>query len=378
MGESQPPSRNVAITTPAISPVEPPGECDVLNHDQLGWVMPAACELSSLVRPQIASVPMIRYSPRITQPSNRIVTFTPMTAIATTSRQMIVATTQVSGLLLVSPGAIRLSTVDPISVMLPMFEVSAVIRIRMPTAKPMIGDRPLAIQATGASADACHLFSRWYATEQHSIAAPATSSASGDPSPAAPIRAAIVSVVAAVGATLVMEAIQSPRRPTDFSASPVEDASLLAGLGSVLIAAEPLFAGTFPGRRGHLGGGSGAQDGGPEDRPRWGADRQRRPAGGVGDRPGAAGGGHKGVFRLAAAHGRIPGEGRTGLHGQCRLGGAGHDIKLAGEVADRGALHGLGPLVGHAQAGGGGRARLQGLLPGAARAGRVDHGGLDP
>jgi Bacterial transcriptional regulator len=82
----------------------------------------------------------------------------------------------VSGLLLVSPGAIRLSTVDPISVMLPMFEVSAVIRIRMPTAKPITGDRPLAIQATGASADACHLFSRWYATEQHSIAAPARTS----------------------------------------------------------------------------------------------------------------------------------------------------------------------------------------------------------
>ena len=48
------------------------------------------------------------------------------------------------------------------------------------------------------------------------------SRASGEASPDAPIRAAIVSVVAAVGATLVMEAIQSPRRPTDLSASPAD------------------------------------------------------------------------------------------------------------------------------------------------------------
>src|SRR6202167_1782558 len=161
MGESQPPSRNVAMTTPEISTADLPGACDNVNHAQVGAVIPAACEVSSVTSPQIASDAMIMYSTRTTQPSNRIVTFTPMTAIATTSRQITVATTQVSGLLLVSPGAIRLSTVDPISVMLPMFEVSAVIRIRMPTANPMIGDRPLAIQATGASADACHLFSRW-------------------------------------------------------------------------------------------------------------------------------------------------------------------------------------------------------------------------
>jgi hypothetical protein len=38
----------------------------------------------------------------------------------------------------------------------------------------------------------------------------------------------MVSVVAAVGATLVMEAIQSPRSPTDLSASPV-DGSLAIG-----------------------------------------------------------------------------------------------------------------------------------------------------
>jgi len=63
-----------------------------------------------------------------------MVTLTPITAIAITSGQTIVATTQVSGLSVVWLGAIRLSTVEPISVMLPMLEVSAVIRMRMPTA----------------------------------------------------------------------------------------------------------------------------------------------------------------------------------------------------------------------------------------------------
>ena len=61
--------------------------------------------------------------------------------MATTSAQITVATTQVSGLLFVSPGAISDSTVEPISVMLPMFEVSAVISTRIPTANPMMGDR---------------------------------------------------------------------------------------------------------------------------------------------------------------------------------------------------------------------------------------------
>src|ERR1700676_907517 len=98
MGESQPPSRNVAITTPAISPVDPPGECEVVNHDQLGAVIPAPCEVSSVFRPQIASARMIMYSTRMTQPSKRMVTFTPITAMATTGRQITVATTQVSGL----------------------------------------------------------------------------------------------------------------------------------------------------------------------------------------------------------------------------------------------------------------------------------------
>src|SRR5579863_528309 len=142
MGDSQPPSRNVAITTPAISPVDPPGEWDTVNHDHDGAVTPPPCVVSSVTSPQTASEAMIMYSTRITQPSNRMVTFTPITAMATTSAQTTVATTQVSGLLLVSPGAMRLRTVDPISVMLPMFEVSAVISTRIPTANPMMGDSP--------------------------------------------------------------------------------------------------------------------------------------------------------------------------------------------------------------------------------------------
>jgi hypothetical protein len=97
MGESQPPSRNVAMTTLAINPVDPPGEWEVVNHDQLGAVMPAECEVSSVSRPQMANDAMIMYSTRMTQPSNRIVTFTPITAIAITSRQTTVATTHVSG-----------------------------------------------------------------------------------------------------------------------------------------------------------------------------------------------------------------------------------------------------------------------------------------
>ena len=81
--------------------------------------------------------------------------------MATTSAQTTVATTQVSGLLLVSPGAISDSTVEPISVMLPMLEVSAVISTRIPTANPMMGDSPRATHSTGAAAEACQLFSRW-------------------------------------------------------------------------------------------------------------------------------------------------------------------------------------------------------------------------
>ena len=45
--------------------------------------------------------------------------------------------------------------------MLPMFEVSAVISTRIPTANPMMGDRPRATHSTGAAAEACQLFSRW-------------------------------------------------------------------------------------------------------------------------------------------------------------------------------------------------------------------------
>ena len=149
------------MTTPAMSPVDPPGEREVVNHDQLGAVIPGLCEVSSVTRPQIANDRMIMYSTRMTQPSKRIVTFTPITAMATTSRQITVATTQVSGLFEVWPGAIRLSTVEPISVMLPMLEVSAVISTRIPTAKPRIGESPRATHFTGASAEACHAFSRW-------------------------------------------------------------------------------------------------------------------------------------------------------------------------------------------------------------------------
>src|SRR3984957_19402412 len=51
-----------------------------------GAVTPAACELSSWTRPQTASTPMIRYSPSTIQPWNLMVTLTPITAIAITSR----------------------------------------------------------------------------------------------------------------------------------------------------------------------------------------------------------------------------------------------------------------------------------------------------
>src|SRR3984893_13523764 len=177
MGESQPPSRNVAITTPAMSPVDPPGACDVVNHDQLGAVTPAPCDVSSVCRPQIAKDKMIMYSIRMTQPSKRMVSLTPRIAMATTSRQITVATSQVSGLFEVWPGAIRLSTVEPISVMLPMLEVSAVISTRIPTAKPRIGESPRATHFTGAASEACQAFTGWYATAQQSIAPPPASRA---------------------------------------------------------------------------------------------------------------------------------------------------------------------------------------------------------
>ena len=116
----------------------------------------------------MASDAMIMYSTRMTQPSKRMVTFTPITAMPTTSRQITVATTQVSGLLLVWPGATSDSTVDPIRVMLPMFKVSAVISTRIPTANPMMGDSPRATHSTGAAAEACQLFSRWLRTTRSS------------------------------------------------------------------------------------------------------------------------------------------------------------------------------------------------------------------
>src|ERR1700733_1262032 len=149
------------MTTPAMSPVDPPGECEVVNQDQDGAVIPAAGDGSSRVRPQIASTRMIAYSPATIQPWNLIVVFTPITAMATTIRQITVATTQVSGLSFIWEGATSDSTVEPISVMLPMLEVSAVISTKMPTPNPMIGESPRATQCTGAHALACQALSRW-------------------------------------------------------------------------------------------------------------------------------------------------------------------------------------------------------------------------
>src|ERR1700689_3252074 len=105
------------------------------------------------------------------------------------------------------------------------------------------------------------------------MAAPAMSRASGEASPEAPISAAMVSVVAAVGATLVMEAIQSPRRPTDLGRKP-----------SLLMTRNPL-------RRPRTSCG---QDG----RPTAG---NHRPVGGVGDRPRPGPRHDERVLRLRAA-----------------------------------------------------------------------------
>ena len=96
------------MTTPAISPVDPPGAWEVVNHDHDGAVTPGRVRGQLVHQAPDREDAMIRYSPRMIQPWNRMVTFTPITAIATTSRQITVATTQVSGLSLVWPGAIRL------------------------------------------------------------------------------------------------------------------------------------------------------------------------------------------------------------------------------------------------------------------------------
>src|SRR5579859_1467931 len=105
------------------------------------------------------------------------------------------------------------------------------------------------------------------------MAAPAISRASGEASPDAPISAAMVSVVAAVGATLVMDAIQSPRSPTDLSRNPGEvitqNLSVLASARVGQAAARPL---------GDLDG----QDGRP-------TGRGDRPVRSVGDRDGRPG-----------------------------------------------------------------------------------------
>src|SRR5580704_12229987 len=141
------------------------------------------------------------------------------------------------------------------------------------------------------------------------MAAPAISRASGEASPEAPISAAMVSVVAAVGATLVMDAIQSPRSPTDLSRRPGEDSLVMTRNLSL---------------------------NGQDRRPAGHGDG---PAGRVGDREGPGAADHERVLGLRAADGRVPGEGaadRDGLGGARR---AGHHVELPGQVADRAALH---------------------------------------
>src|ERR1700691_521970 len=124
------------------------------------------------------------------------------------------------------------------------------------------------------------------------MAAPATSRASGEASPEAPIRAAMVSVVAAVGATLVIEAIQSPRSPTDLSRSP-DPAE-----GSLVMTGNLSGAWRRPGLRQ-------GQDGGP-------AVGDDGPVSGVGDGDSAIAAGDEGVLGFRAADRRVPGERGTG------------------------------------------------------------------
>jgi hypothetical protein len=149
------------MTAPARMPVKPPGALVEVNHAQVGWVIPAACEVSSVMSPQTASEPMITYSQSTIQPWNLTVARTPRTAIAATIAQTRTATTKVRGLLDSWLGATRLRTVDPSSVMLPMFDVRAVISTMMPTAKPMTGESPWDTQRTGPAAEASQRFSRW-------------------------------------------------------------------------------------------------------------------------------------------------------------------------------------------------------------------------
>src|SRR5216684_3339266 len=98
----------------------------------------------------------------------------------------------------------------------------------------------------------------------------------------------MVKVVAAVGATLVMEAIQSPRSPTDLSRSPAPEAP---PEGSLLMAWNLSGAWRRPGELGE-------QDGGPAQDD-WPVSR-------VGDGDGAIAADDEGVLGFRAADGRVP------------------------------------------------------------------------
>src|SRR5579862_485886 len=184
------------------------------------------------------------------------------------------------------------------------------------------------------------------------MAAPATSRASGEASPEAPISAAMVSVVAAVGATLVMDAIQSPRSPTDLWANPWDE-------GSVVMTRN--LSGALDGQDGRSAG-------------RTGNDR---PVGGVGEGDGGAvPADEERVLGLRAADGRVPGEGAPGRDEFGGVGPARHDVELTGQVADRAALDVLAPLAVEPGVAVRGLPHGQGLFPAPAGPGRADQGRL--
>src|SRR5579863_2978348 len=184
------------------------------------------------------------------------------------------------------------------------------------------------------------------------MAAPAISRASGEASPDAPISAAMVSVVAAVGATLVMDAIQSPRSPTDLWANPWDE-------GSVVMTR-------------NLSGAVSGQDGRPAGRAVNG-----RPVGGVGEGDGGAVvADEERVLGLRAADGRVPGERAPGRDQPGGLRAARHHVELTGQVADRSALHVLAPLAVEPGVAVGGLPDLQDILPAPAGPGRADQGRL--
>jgi len=119
------------MTAPARMPVKPPGALVEVNHAHVGWVIPAACEVSSVMSPQTASEPIDHVlTEHRSSPGTDGGADSPH-AIAATIAQTRTATTKVRGLLDSWLGATRLRTVDPSSVMLPMFDVRAVISTMM-------------------------------------------------------------------------------------------------------------------------------------------------------------------------------------------------------------------------------------------------------